>query len=271
MSTEKTEEIRPEEPVLVERDGPVELWTLNRAETRNPLTDAPMVDRLLDLIDRAEADHGLGCVVLTGAGPAFSAGGNVKDMRRRTGMFAGDPAEVRRRYRAGIQRLAARLTAFEVPLIAAVNGPAVGAGCDLALMADVRIASARASFAESFVRLGLIPGDGGAWLLPRAVGASRAAEMTLTGDPIDAVTAAEWGLVSRVVPAEKLLPEAMALAHRIARNPAGALRMAKLLLRQAEQVPYQTVLELSAGLQAIAHHTDEHARALDAMGRRTRD
>ncbi|MFI1293267.1 crotonase/enoyl-CoA hydratase family protein [Streptomyces sp. NPDC020792] len=258
-------------PVLVERDGAVEIWTLNRPDVRNPLTDEPMIRALLNLVEAVNDDLSVGCVVLTGAGRAFSAGGNVKDMRDRRGMFGGDPAEIRRRYRAGIQRVAAAVTACEVPIVAAVNGPAVGAGCDLALMADIRIASPEASFAESFVRLGLIPGDGGAWLLPRAVGASRAAEMTFSGDPVDAETAAAWGLVSRVVPRDELLLRARALAHRIARNPSGSLRMAKVLLRQADRMPYTSVLEMSAGFQAIAHHTAEHAQVLDDMGTGGRD
>lgn len=190
MNDEKTENSQPEEHVLVERDGPVEVWTLHRPESRNPLTDTPMLERLLDLVHRAEADDHLGCVVLSGAGPAFSVGGNVKDMPQRIGMFAGDPAEVCRRYRAGIQRLAARLTAFEVPLVAAVNGPAVGAGCDLALMADVRIASTRWAG---------VPGDPGPaagrrWSTDRLQGVQSAlrSSMAPAGVPPPALTAATW-------------------------------------------------------------------------------
>ena len=110
-------------------------------------------------------------------------------------------------------------TLEDVPIVAAVNGPAIGVGCDLVAMCDLRIASTTAVFAESFVKLGLIPGDSGAWLLQRATGLPRAAEMTLTGDAIDAETAHAWGLVSRVVEPDKLLPEATALANRIATNP----------------------------------------------------
>jgi enoyl-CoA hydratase/carnithine racemase len=132
-------------------------------------------------------------------------------------------------------------------------------------MCDIRIASTKARFAESFVKLGLIPGDGGAWLLPRVVGMSKAAELTFTGDTIDATEALACGLVSKVVPPEELLPSAQALAARIAANPAPALRMAKRLLREGQHVRLDTLLEMSAAFQAVAHHTPEHDAALAAF------
>ena len=131
---------------------------------------------------------------------------------------------------------------LEVPIIAAVNGPSYGAGCDTTLLADIRIASTRATFAENFVRVGLISGDGGAWLLPRQIGLSRAAEMTFTAEPIDAATALEWGLVSRVVEPDALMPAARNLAQRIAANPPKQLRMAKRLLREGLNTRLDTIL-----------------------------
>jgi len=118
---------------------------------------------------------------------------------------------------------------LEVPVIAAINGPAIGAGLDLACMCDIRIASETAVFAESFVKLGIIPGDGGAWFLQRIVGLSKAAEMTFTGEPISAADALACGLVSRVVPAAELMDAAFVLAGQIAANPGHQLRMAKRL------------------------------------------
>ncbi|MFD4183645.1 enoyl-CoA hydratase-related protein, partial [Rhodococcus sp. NPDC058514] len=138
-------------------------------------------------------------------------------------------------------------------------------GCDLALMCDMRIAATTATFAESFVKLGIIPGDGGAWFLPRAVGAARAAEMAFTGDAIDAATALEWGLVSRVVEPDQLLPTARALAERVAANPPQALRMTKKLLREGQHQSLESLLELSAAMQALAHHTQDHQEAVAAM------
>lgn len=253
------------ESVLYEQDGAVVTITLNRPETRNAITDQDMVDALIDACARAQRDTAVRVVILTGAGPAFCSGGNVKHMREKSGMFAGDAGEIREAYRSGIQRLPMALYELDVPTIAAVNGPAYGAGCDLTTMCDIRIASETAVFAENFVKVGLIAGDGGAWLLPRAVGPSRAAEMAFTGEPVDAATALEWGLVSKVVPAERLMEEARALAGRIAANPPGALRMTKRLIREGQRVGLPTLLEMASSMQAIAHHTADHAEALDAL------
>jgi enoyl-CoA hydratase/carnithine racemase len=220
---------------------------------------------LVELAAAADANRNVRVVILTGAGSAFSAGGNVKDMVDGVGMFGGSQADIQHGYTTGIQRLTRAIYACEVPIIAAVNGPAVGAGCDLALMADMRIASENAFFAESFVKLGLIPGDGGAWLLPRAVGAARAAEMAFTGDRVDAATALEWGLVSRVVPPDALMDSARQLAARVAANPPNALRLTKKLLRGSDTQNLDGILELSAAMQAISHGTADHREALSAF------
>lgn len=251
--------------VLSERDGNVVTWTINLPDMRNPISGDDVVDRLVELADEANNDIDTRVVILTGAGSAFSAGGNVKDMQDRKGMFAGAPHALREGYRRGIQRLPKAIYHCEVPIIAAVNGPAVGAGCDIAMMCDMRIASTKAFFAESFVKLGIIPGDGGAWLLPRAIGAARAAEMAFTGDRVDAATALEWGMVSQVVEPDELLAAAGALAARVAVNPPNSLRMTKKLLREGQRVDIDTLLELSASLQAISHHTDDHREALAAF------
>ena len=152
-----------------------------------------------------------------------------------------------------------------MPTIAAVNGAAIGAGCDLTCMCDIRIASETASFAESFVKVGLIPGDGGAWLLPRVVGMSKAAEMSFTGDSLTAAEALACGLVSRVVPAERLMAEALALAGRIAANPGAGLRLTKRLLREGQHTRLESLLEMSAGFQAVAHKTAHHVEAVNAF------
>ena len=188
------------EPVLFERNGDVVTLTLNCPETRNALT-AEVVDALVAACERVAFDHKVRAVVVTGAGPAFCSGGSVKDMREKTGLFGGSPAEMRNQYRTGIQRIPLALYELEAPTIAAVNGPAMGAGCDLALMCDIRIASDTAIFAESFVKLGIVPGDGGAWLLPRVVGLSKACEMAFTGSSIDAAGALDCKLASRSRPA----------------------------------------------------------------------
>jgi enoyl-CoA hydratase/carnithine racemase len=150
-------------------------------------------------------------------------------------------------------------------VIAAVNGPAIGAGCDLACMCDLRIAGESARFAESFVKLGIVPGDGGAWLLPRVVGFAKASEMALTGDAIDAHEALAYGLVSKVVPDGELLAEAHKLAARIAVNPTNAVRMTKRLLWESRTSSLDGLLELSAAMQALAHATDDNREAISAF------
>jgi enoyl-CoA hydratase/carnithine racemase len=163
-----------------------------------------------------------------------------------------------------VQRLARAVWNTEVPTIAAVNGWAVGLGCDLACMCDIRIAADSARFAESFLKVGLIPGDGGAWFLPRVVGFSKAAEMTFTGDALDAQQALACGLVSSIVPGERLLQEAQALAARIAANPPQALRLAKRLLRESQHARLDDVLELSAAFQALVQESEDHDEAVAA-------
>jgi len=203
-------------------------------------------------------------VIVTGSGKAFSAGGDVKDMKK----YEDDtlrPVSIRTEYQQGIQRLTLAMYNLEVPMIAAVNGYAIGAGCDLTCMCDIRIAGESAKFAESFIKVGLIPGDGGAWLLPRVVGMSKAAEMAFTGEMLDANAALACGLVSRVVPDDQLLAEAGVLAAKIAANPGPTLRMTKRLLREGQVTRLSSLLELSASYQALAHKTAEHAEAVNAF------
>lgn len=251
--------------LLVERQGHVETWAINVPDQRNPISGLDMIEAFETNIERVNSDLTVRCVIITGTGSAFSAGGNVAEMRTRSGMFAGGPWQLRNGYRRGIQRLPLAMQASDVPMIAAVNGPAVGAGCDLAMMCDLRIVSSRGWFAESFVQLGLIPGDGGAWFLTQAIGPLRAAEMALTGDRVDAATALDWGLVNSVVEPESLLAAAVELAERVAKNPTHSTRMAKRLLRESQLSSLGSVLELSATMQAVSHHTADHEEAMEAM------
>ncbi len=251
--------------------GKVAVLTLNRPDIRNAFSDQPIVEEMVVALERVQADQSIGAMVLTGAGPAFSAGGNVKDMASREGMFSGDPNQVRENYRRGIQRIPLAMERLDVPTIAAVNGPAIGAGCDLACMCDLRIASEKARFGETFVSLGIIPGDGGAYFLPRAVGFSKALELAFTCRVIDAAEALRIGLVSEVVPEDRLLDRALELAGEITRHPARSLRIAKRLFHSARGMSLEGVLELSAAYQALCHHTPEHMEALEAFLAKQRD
>ena len=248
-----------------ERHGHVLILTLDDPPTRNALHGDDLFRAFEEIARQANDDLDVRAVVLTGAGLAFSSGGNVRDMRDRTGMFGGAPQEIAEQYRKGIQRIPRALHSLDVPALAAVNGPAIGAGCDLACMCDLRIASERAVFAESFVKVGIVPGDGGTWLLPRIVGYARAAEMAFTGEMIDANEALTLGLVSRVVPSAQLMDAAMELAGRIARNPPHVLRWTKRLLKEAQHERLDTILTMAASFQALAHQTEDHAEAVAAM------
>jgi enoyl-CoA hydratase/carnithine racemase len=250
--------------VTLTREGPVLILTLNDPTSRNALTGNSAVDELCAAAELIARDTSIRVGILTGEGPAFSSGGNVKDMERFT-TDAVSAAEIRLWYINGIQRLARAMHAIEVPMIAAVNGAAAGAGFDLTTMCDIRIASANARFAESFVKVGLIPGDGGAWLLPRVVGLSKAMEMAFTGEALSAEEALACGLVSQVVPPDQLMTAARELAGRIAQNPGNALRMTKRLLREGQVNTFDSVLTTAAAMQAVAHKSPEHREAVLAF------
>jgi enoyl-CoA hydratase/carnithine racemase len=255
-----------ESPIDYKREGQIVTITINQPETRNAFTDLPVVDALVGAVERLNADHDARVAILTGAGTVFSSGGNVKGMADpKAKLVDALPARTRMNYQAGIQRVPLAFARLEVPIIAAVNGPAIGAGCDLACMCDIRVASETARFAESFVKVGIIPGEGGAWLLPRVVGYSKACEMAFTGDPIDAKEALACGLVSRVVPADELMKAAHEVAARIAVNPPYAVRMTKRLMREGQNLRLESLLELSAAMQSLAHATSDHKEAVAAF------
>jgi len=256
---------RLSDPLLMARDGHVATLTINRPDTRNALGETTDLPFWLDAIQTINADRAIRAVILTGAGKAFSAGGNIKAMREQGGTFAGPGVHIREGYRNNIHKLAKAVWSLEVPVIAAVNGPAIGLGCDVTCLCDIRIAAQSAIFGVTFLKLGLVPGDGGAWLLPRAIGMARASELFYTGDTISAETAERWGLVSRVVPDQELMATARVLADKIAIQPPDVLRMTKRLLREGQHASYETILEMSAAYQALAHHTEDHREALEAF------
>jgi enoyl-CoA hydratase/carnithine racemase len=250
--------------LTIERSNGVVTLTMSEPQTRNAITDNSAVDEFAAACAEINSSPGDKVAIITAAGPVFSSGGNISTMHRC--MDTAMPAEaIIADYQTGIQRLPLLLTALEIPTIAAVNGPALGAGCDLACMCDIRIASENATFAESFIHFGIVPGDGGAWLLPRIIGASKAAEMSFTGDIVTAQQALGMGLVSRVVSADALLHEARTLAERIAVRSGPALRFTKRLLRESPKQGLETLLAMSAAYQAILHKTSEHKASVEAF------
>ncbi len=241
------------------------LVTLNRPDIHNAISHQSMIDEIVETCDYANQHQDIRVIILTGAGKSFCAGGNIKDMLDKTDMFAGDEASIEKAYKHGIQRIPLAFSNLEVPVIAAVNGAAVGAGFDITMMCDIRIGSDNARFAESFVKLGIIPGDGGAWFLPRKIGPARAAQMALTGSMIDAKTALNWGIISECTSASDLLPRAWEIATEIASNPPLAVRQTKKLLQQSEALSLPDMLSLCATTQAQLHQTQDHTEAVKAL------
>jgi len=246
------------------REGAVLLLTLDRPDARNAYSEA-MVDSLVQALDDADRDDEVRCVILTGAGAAFSAGGDLKRMLQQEGMFAGGPVDLRRRYVDGIQRIPRRMALLEKPIIAAINGPAIGAGLDLACMCDLRIAARGAQLGSTFVKVGLVPGDGGAYFLARTLGFPRALELMLTGRLVDADEAERIGLVHRVVEPAELLPAARALAGQIAANAPLAVRLTKRAAYRSHEADLEQALELAATYQGIVQNTADHREAVRAI------
>lgn len=260
-----TEATDARRPVIVERRGRVALIRLNDPDARNALSN-DMIHALIAAVREADADAGLSCLVLTGSGKAFCAGGNVKDMLEGDDpMFGGSPHQMQEGYRDNIQMMTRCFLGIDIPVVAAVNGPAIGAGNDLACMCDIRVASTEAKFAESFLRVGLVPGDGGAWLLPRVVGLPRALEMALTCRLVGAQEAKAWGLASQVVDPADLEAVALELAESIAAFPPISIRLNKRLIHKSLNMGLDACLELSAAYQAIVQNTADQKEAVAAL------
>ncbi|MGB7405703.1 MAG: enoyl-CoA hydratase-related protein [Pacificimonas sp.] len=248
--------------VRYEVEGRIARVTLNCPETRNALSD-DVVPALIEAVRRADGDVGISCVLLTGEGRSFSAGGNLNEIKALS--EEKDALEISEWYRTGIQRIPLAFAELSVPVVAAVNGHAIGAGLDLATMCDIRIAGERATFAESFVRVGLIPGDGGAWLLPRTIGYPRAIHMLLTSEAIDAARALEWGLVTEIVPDDILLDRAGEVAAMVAAQPPVTLRKAKRLMVTARDASLSDNLEEARLVQGVLQKTADHQEAVAAI------
>lgn len=244
--------------IRLEVEGGVATLTLNRPEVLNSF-NRPMKDELLAVLKEVERNAAIRGLVVTGAGRAFSAG---QDLKERQAPGAADLAtELRERYNP----LVLAMRRMEKPIVGAINGAAAGAGCSVALACDIRLASEAASFIEVFGRVGLVPDTGSSWLLPRLVGYARAAEMVFTAEPVDAQTAERIGLVNRVVPAEQLMPEARALAERLAAAAPLALGLAKRALNRALESGFESALEYEAQLQGIAGRSRDHVEGVAAF------
>lgn len=241
------------------------LWiSLNNPASSNSIT-YEMIDSVVSTLRKVESDSTVRVVVLTGEGKNFCSGGDLKNMQNKSEMFAGEGNELRQRYEQGIQQISKAMDSFSKPLIAMVNGAAAGAGCDLACMCDIRIGTENTRFLESFVRIGLVPGDGGTFFLQRVVGFAKAMELTLTGREVKSDEALKIGLLTKVVAPENLKAEAEALALQIASLPAAAVQMSKKAVKISYQHDLNVSLDLLAAYQGISQRTQDHFEALTAI------
>jgi enoyl-CoA hydratase/carnithine racemase len=227
---------------------------LDRPERMNAFT-FEMIDAWVDALQRCRTDDAVKVVLVTGAGEAFCSGGDIVEMGER---LDHTPEQRKSELFQRIERIPLALEDLDKPVIAAVNGAATGAGMDMALMCDIRYAAQSARFAETYVRVGLVPGAGGAHFLPRLVGVSKALELFFTGDFIDAQEALRIGVVNRVFPDTALMDEVEKIARRIARAPALTLRMTKRAIYQGLRNDLRTNLDLISSHYAVITATQEH-------------
>lgn len=252
------------EHIQTELKGHV-LWIwLNRPEASNAYSES-MVRDLPEVLDSAGADKNIRVIVIGARGKNFCAGGDVKAMQSRTGMFQGEANELRERYMQGIQQIPLALSRCQKPVIMMVQGAAVGAGCDLVAMGDLRVADNDASFAETFAKVGLVPGDGGAWFLIRAVGFSKAQEMFLTGKTYSSEEARQMGLVHEVVVSDQLVRRTTELAEHIASLPPIAVQLTKKSLAHAYESALPAHLDVVASFQAVTQRSSDHFKAVDSL------
>tara|TARA_R110002072_G_scaffold276051_1_gene437537 strand:+ start:282755 stop:283570 length:816 start_codon:yes stop_codon:yes gene_type:complete len=245
------------------------LWlTLNRPKAKNAI-DLLMIEELCGALKIADFDNEVRVIVLTGSGDAFCAGGDIKDMENKEGMFAGEPNELKDRYQNGIQNIPRTIENLKTPIIAMVNGAAIGAGCDLSAMCDLRIVSKNAKFGETFAKLALVPGDGGTYFLPRVIGYPKAMEMFLTGKIYNAQEALEMGLANTICDADELIEKTNEVATRIASNSPIAVAMTKKALKKNYLHGLESALDLLAAYQGITQRTQDHFTGLDALKNRS--
>lgn len=251
--------------IIFEKKGRIAEITLNRPDINNVVTGEKIISEIEDVIKKINSDKSLSVLVLSANGRVFSAGGDLNSMKNKSGMFSGDPHELFENYQKNVQRIPKAFYSLEVPSIAAVNGPASGAGCDLAFMCDIRVASENAWFSQAFINVGLISGDGGLYFLQKISNYPTAAEMVFTGAKISAQRAFSAGMVNRLVSDADVMTEALKIAEEIAQKPPVTIRLSKKLLKSAHMKNLYDVLDQSALTQSLCHSTKDHLEAVNAF------
>jgi enoyl-CoA hydratase/carnithine racemase len=252
------------DPVDLTIRGAVAVLSLNRPRVRNAINDA-MRTALVSALDRVAGDDAIRALVLTGNGSAFCAGGDIAGMRERLDAPPGDVAFNGWRRQRRTHGIVAALHGLSKPTIAAVNGPAAGLGCDLALCCDFILASDQASFVMSFILRGLVPDGGGMYFLPRRVGLSRAKDLIFTGRKVEAEEALRMGLADRVTAASSLLSDAEQWAAELGRAPSAALALSKSILDRSFELSEEQVFALGREAQAICYTSTDHRAAVAAF------
>jgi enoyl-CoA hydratase/carnithine racemase len=242
--------------LVYRRDGNVASIILNRPEEKNAFSTT-MIDLWQEALGKARADADVRVVILTGNGDTFCSGGNIRDMAE--GKLVS--WDMKNFLWEGVHRVVLAMEDLDKPVIAAINGAAMGAGLDMALMCDVRLCSERARLGETYILMGLVPGDGGAFFLPRLVGVAKAMELLLTGDIIGPEEALRIGLVNRVVSHESLMEETTKLALKIAAMPPQAVRMMKRAVYQSLGSPLRMHLDYISSQLSLLSGTEDHREA----------
>ncbi len=246
--------------VLYEVKDHIAIITLNRPEVKNAFSHE-MIDLWNRYLIKAREDRDVRVIILTGKGDTFCSGGDIREMAE--GKLRS--WDMKNFLWEGVHRIALTLEDLDKPVIAAINGDAMGAGMDMALMCDIRICSEKARLGESYINLGVVPGDGGAYYLPGLVGISKALELFLTGDVMNPEEALKIGIVNRVVPHEDLLSETLALANKIAAKPPMAVRMTKRAVFQARNSDLRSHLDYISSQLALLTETEDHSEAARAF------
>ncbi len=253
------------ETILLKREGQVTTLMLNRPDRRNAINHK-MTREIVAALNDINMDDDIRALVLAGAGPVFCAGVDFNDMGDREKWAHGQLGEEWRRMLRERQQVIFGLQRLQKPVIAMINGACVGAGLEMACACDIRLGSERSRFQVAYTRVGLSPGWGGAWLLPRVVGIGKAAELIFTGNFMEAGEAERVGLLNKLVPAENLEKETMALAGAVAGGPPVALRLAKTQLYQGLNMTLEAACEMAAAMEVVTSNTADHREGVKAFG-----
>ncbi len=250
------------ETILLEKNEGIGVLTLNRPERQNAFNEK-MWTEMVQALHEVNKDDEIRVLVIKGAGKAFCAGADVGGMASKEKKSRG--AEAIRRGFANVQKMILGIQQMEKPTIAMINGAAVGGGFDLACACDIRTGSENSRFMVAFTRIGLFPGWGGTWLIPRIIGIPKAAEMLFTGNFMDAEEAKSLNLLNKLVPAQNLESETMSLARQIANGPPIAIRLAKLQLYQGLEIDLDIALKLAAAFETITLSSQDHKEGVAAF------